>query len=275
MQDLQKRPIPSTKEMLPIVGLGTWETFDVTPKGEEQSQLKDVLKTLVSKGASVVDSSPMYGNAERIVGELSQELDINKQLFVATKVWTSGQAEGIKQMERSFLLFKRKTIDLLQVHNLMDWQTHLKTLNDWKEQGRVRYVGLTHYLDSAHETIESIITKHSIDFIQINYSVNSRNAEKRLLKVAADKNVAVLINRPFEEGALFNRVKGKPVPEWAKAFDCESWGQVFLKFILSNPHVTCVIPGTSKVKHLLDNLGAALGRLPSEKERQRIVEALS
>lgn len=274
MNQIKHRIIPSTKESLPMVGLGTWQTFDVGADSSEREPLKEVLKMLVSQGGSVIDSSPMYGNSESVVGELSSELDINKKLFIATKVWTSGKENGIRQMEDSFKLLRRDQIDLLQIHNLVDWQTHLSTLREWKDQGRIRYIGLTHYTDSAHGTIESIISKNQIDFIQINYSVNRRNAEKRLLPLAADRNVAVFINRPFEEGALFNKVKGKQLPEWAKEFDCKSWGQLFLKFILSNPHVTCIIPGTSKVKHLMDNLGAAVGKLPDEKQRQQIIDTL-
>lgn len=274
MTQIQRRIIPSTKEPLPIVGLGTWQTFDVGTSNTEREPLKEVLKTLVSNGASVIDSSPMYGNSEAVVGDLSKELGVNEKLFIATKVWTSGKENGIRQMENSFKLLKRDKVDLLQIHNLVDWQTHLKTLREWKEKGRIRYIGLTHYTASAHDTLESIISNNEIDFIQINYSVNSRNAEKSLLPKAAEKNIAALVNRPFEEGALFNKVKGKPLPEWASEFDCNSWGQVFLKFILSNPHVTCVIPGTAKSKHLIDNLGAGMGKLPDEKQRQLIINAL-
>jgi diketogulonate reductase-like aldo/keto reductase len=218
-----------------------------------------------------VDSSPMYGSSEKVVGDLSTLENLNEKLFMATKVWTTGKQEGIRQMENSFSLLRRRKMDLMQIHNLVDWKTHIKTLREWKESGKIRYIGLTHYTDSAHPTLESIITAEPIDFIQINYSLRDRNAEKSLLPTAREKEVAVLINRPFEEGALFNLVKGKALPEWAASFDCNSWGQFFLKFILANQAVTCVIPGTSKPKHLLDNLEAGQGKLPDEKQREQMI----
>jgi diketogulonate reductase-like aldo/keto reductase len=275
MQNILRRQIASTAELLPCIGLGTWQTFDVGNSEEERGPLREILRTMVARGASVVDSSPMYGTSEKVVGDLSTEADVNDKLFIATKVWTSGLQEGKDQMNKSFVLLKRKKIDLMQIHNLMDWQTHLKTLQEWKEAGKIRYIGLTHYLDGMHEKMEDIIRKNRVDFIQINYSMNSRNAEKRLLPAAADNNVAVLINRPFEEGALFDRVKGKTLPAWAAEFDCSSWGQFFLKFILSNPHVTCAIPGTSKVRHMIDNLGAAMGKLPDKELREKMIQTLS
>ncbi|MFZ6011800.1 MAG: aldo/keto reductase [Bacteroidota bacterium] len=275
MRQLLTRKIPSSGEPLPSVGVGTWQTFDVGESDAERNPLREVLKNLVAEGGRVIDSSPMYGRSEDVVGDLAQELNLNQKLFFATKVWTSGAEAGKEQMKNSFRLFRRKTIDLMQVHNLTDWKTHLKTLQKWKEEGRIRYIGLTHYLDSSHETMEKIIRQNPIDFIQINYSVMSRHAESRLFPAAIDQKVAVLINRPFEEGALFNKVKGKQLPEWAVEFDCQSWAQFFLKFILSHPAVTCVIPGTSKLKHLLDNIGAGKGKLPDEKQRQKMISLLS
>jgi diketogulonate reductase-like aldo/keto reductase len=275
MQNVLKRPIPSTEELLPAVGLGTWQTFDVNDSDEELAPLREVLKTLILKGAKVVDSSPMYGRSEKVVGDLSTAENINAQLFIATKVWTSGVDEGKKQMQRSFELLRRSKVDLMQVHNLVDWQNHLRTLQSWKDEGKVRYIGVTHYLDSMHDKLESIIRTNKIDFIQVNYSIASRNAEKRLLPFARENNVAVIINRPFEEGALFQRVQGKALPPFAREMDCSSWGQFFLKFILSNENVTCVIPGTSKVKHLIDNLSAGEGRLPNAKEREEMIRLIS
>jgi diketogulonate reductase-like aldo/keto reductase len=272
---LIKRSIPSTNETLPAIGLGTWQTFDVSTASSDRAPLSEVLQSMHELGGRVIDSSPMYGNSERVVGDLSTELNLNKDFFIATKVWTSGKEAGIRQMNESFKLLQRKTIDLMQVHNLVDWKSHFETLRAWKEEKRIRYIGITHYLDSAHSTVEQIIKENKIDFIQINYSLGSRNAEKRLLPAAAERGVAVLINRPFEEGALFNAVKGKTLPSWASEFDCKSWGQFFLKFIISNPHVTCAIPGTSRAKHLIDNLGAAMGRLPDEKQRQKMIEVLA
>lgn len=272
--EIMKRAIPSSQELLPCVGLGTWQTFDVGDSESEREPLKKVLKTLVEKGGSVIDSSPMYGRSEDVAGDLSTELRLNDKLFVATKVWTSGKDSGIRQMNESFRLLRRSTLDLMQVHNLTDWETHLKTLRTWKDQGRIRYIGLTHYLDSVHDRLAAIISKESVDFIQVNYNMLDRNAENRLLPVAQEKGVAVLINRPFEEGALFQRVKGKTLPAWAETFDCASWGQFFLKYILSHPAVTCVIPGTSKPHHMLDNLGAAFGKLPDVKQRAEMIKIL-
>ena len=270
-ESILKRAIPGTGEMLPCVGVGTWQTFDVGSADSERSPLLQVLKSLVEKGGKVIDSSPMYGNSEAIAGDLSTQAGLNSKLFIATKVWTSGEANGIRQMNDSFSLLKRKQMDLMQIHNLLDWQTHLKTIRGWKEQEKVRYIGLTHYQDGMHDTLAGIIKTHPVDFIQINYNLLDRNAEKYLLPLAAEKKIAVLINRPFEEGALFQKVKGKVLPDWAAEFDCKSWAQFFLKYILSNSTVTCVIPGTSKPTHLIDNLSAGIGKLPNEDQRKRMV----
>ena len=264
--DILQRAIPASDEKIPAVGLGTWQTFDAGEGEAERAPLKLVLKTLVENGGSVVDSSPMYGNSERVVGDLSTDLKINSQLFVATKVWTRGKEAGIQQMNNSFALLKRKKIDLMQIHNLVDWEVHYKTLRQWKDEGKIRYLGITHYTEGAYGSIEQILKTTPIDFLQINYSMLSRKAEERLFPVAQEKKVAVIINQPFEGGELFSRVKGKTLPGWAKEFDCNSWGQFFLKFILAQPAVTCVIPGTSKAHHMLDNLHAAYGKLPSESQ---------
>jgi diketogulonate reductase-like aldo/keto reductase len=269
------RIIPKSHEALPVVGVGTWQTFDVGDKEQERTPLKEVLKTLFDHGGTVIDSSPMYGRSEKVVGELSTEVKLNDKFFMATKVWTSGKDNGIKQMNDSFALLKRKHIDLMQIHNLVDWQTHLKTLIDWKAQGKIKYIGITHYTESAYAALERVMKEHSIDFLQINYNLLSRKAEERLLPLAQEKQIAVLINQPFESGNLFTRVSGKLLPAWAKDFDCESWGQFFLKFILSHPAVTCVIPGTSKPHHMLDNLGAGFGRLPDDKQRQAMINYFS
>ncbi len=271
-QGILTRTIPSSGEKLPVIGLGTWQTFDVSDSADEREPLKEVLKTLIAKGGSVVDSSPMYGKSEAVVGDLSTALSLNDMLFIATKVWTQGKENGIRQMKESFRLLHREKIDLMQIHNLTDWQTHLKTLREWKEQGKIKYIGLTHYVNSAHEKLRSIIEKEQVDFIQINYNMLDRHAADYLLPFAKEKNVAVLINQPFESGSLFQKVKGKKLPEWAREFDCNSWGQFFLKYILSNPAVTCVIPGTSKPHHMLDNLGAAFGKLPTQKQRAEMVK---
>ncbi|HEY5917955.1 MAG TPA: aldo/keto reductase [Chryseolinea sp.] len=270
-----KRVIPSSNEQVTPVGVGTWRTFDVGDADSEREPLKGVLRTLIEKTGSVIDSSPMYGRSERIIGELSTELSLNSKLFIATKVWTSGEQEGIRQMNNSFALLKRDKIDLMQIHNIVDWQTHLKTLRSWKESGKIRYIGITHYLESAYSTIEQILKSNTLDFLQINYSLVSRQAEERLFPLAKEKQVAVIINRPFEEGALFSNVKGKPLPEWAIEFDCNNWAQFFLKFILSNTTVTCVIPGTDRPDHMIENMGAAYGLLPSEKHRSQMVKLIN
>lgn len=265
----------STGEQIPVVGLGTWQTFDVGENSTATNPLKEVLTTLLEKGGSVVDSSPMYGRSEKVVGDLSTELKINDKLFIATKVWTTGKEQGIKQMNESFQLLGRKQLDLMQIHNLVDWRTHLVTLRDWKAQEKVRYIGITHYTESAYDQVEQIMKREPIDFLQINYSLLSRKAEERLFPLAQEKKISVLINRPFEEGALFSRVRGKTLPDWAKEFDCSSWGQFFLKFILSHPAVTCVIPGTSKPHHMADNAMAGVGKLPDTDHRKKMIALLN
>ena len=269
-----QRTIPSTGEKLPAVGVGTWQTFNVGHSEAERKPLKEVLQKMIETGSTVIDSSPMYGSSENVVGDLSTEAGVNDKLFIATKVWTTGVAEGINQMNESFIFLKRKKIDLMQIHNIVDWQTHLKTLRKWKEEGKIRYIGLTHYTDTSHDTLISILKNNPVDFIQINYNLLDRHAEEKLLPYAQEKKVAVLINRPFEEGALFSRVKGKTVPAWAREFDCASWGQFFLKFILANPAVTCVIPGTSKVTHLQDNIQAGIGKLPTAEHKRKMIELI-
>jgi diketogulonate reductase-like aldo/keto reductase len=271
-----KRAIPGTEELLPCVGLGTWRTFDVGPEESERSPLSDVLRNLVRKEGRVVDTSPMYGKSQEVLGELSETLSIGSDLFLATKVWTSGETAGKEQIENSMNLLRRKKIDLLQIHNLVDWQTHLKTLREWKDQGRARYIGITHYIEGMHPNMETILKNNPIDFIQVNYSLGTRNADKRLLPAAADYGKAVIINRPFEEGALFDRVKNITFPEWARQeLNCNSWAQLFLKFILSNPSVTCTIPATSNPVHLLENVEAATTLLPDEKQRQKMIALLA
>lgn len=270
-----KRPIPRSGEALPVVGVGTWQTFDVGPKAPERAELKDVLRILVESGGSVVDSSPMYGKSEGVAGDLAAELGLRDKLFFATKVWTSGRDAGIRQMEDSFRLMRAQRMDLMQVHNLLDLQVHAKTLRDWKAAGRIRYIGITHYHDGAHAELEKIVKTREWDFVQFNYSMEEREAEARLLPACADSGTAVLVNRPYSQGGLFPRVKGKPLPAWATEFDCASWGQFFLKYLLGNPAVTCVIPGTSRVAHMKDNAQAGIGRLPDAAMRRRMAEYLA
>lgn len=268
------RPIPSSGEALPVVGLGTWIQFDVGAAESERQPLREVLQRMADMGGKLIDSSPMYGQSEQVVGDLSVATGLADRFFYATKVWTSGRLAGIGQMEASLRKMQRKTMDLMQVHNLVDWRTHLKTLQQWKDEGKIRYVGVTHYTVSAHEQLEQIIKSHRIDFVQFNYSIRVRNAERRLLDAARDRGVAVIINEPFEKGELFGAVKGKTLPEWAAEYDINSWGQFFLKFILSHPAVNCVIPGTSNPKHAADNMGAGYGRLPDAKGREKMAQVV-
>lgn len=267
---IDKRPIPVSGEMIPVVGLGTWRTFDAGNSKEKRAALLEVLKTLIQKGASVIDSSPMYGSSETVVGDLSQELNIRNKLFLATKVWTDGKEEGIRQMNQSFQKMKTDKMDLMQVHNLVDVHTHLKTLRNWKEQGKIRYFGITHYVPGVYPEMIRLIKTEKPDFVQCCYNITTRDAEKELLPLAKEKGIAVLINRPFEEGNLFNVVKGNPLPPWAKEYDINTWAQFFLKFIISHPSVTCAIPGTSKASHMQENIGAGTGKLPDEKARNKM-----
>lgn len=269
-----KRRIPRSGEMLPVVGVGTWQTFDVGAQAPERAELKEVLRLLVGGGGSVVDSSPMYGEAERVAGDLAAELRLRDKLFFATKVWANGRESGIRQMESSFRLIRTRRMDLMQVHNLEDVGVHAQTLREWRDAGRIRYLGITHYHSGAYAELERLIRSREWDFAQFNYSMAERAAEARLLPACVEAGVAVIANRPFSQGGLFPRVKGKALPAWAAEFDCASWAQFFLKYILSHPAVTCAIPGTSRVAHLKDNLGAGLGRLPDAKTRQRMVEYL-
>lgn len=272
--DIRTRPIPSSGEPLPCVGLGTWRQFDVGADSDQRGALKEVLRRLVDLGASVVDSSPMYGRAERMVGTLSAELGLTDQIFGATKVWTRGRDSGIEQMNRSMDRMQQHPMDLMQVHNLLDWKTHLDTLQRWKEDGTVRYIGVTHYVTSAFDELASIISNRDIDVVQLPYSIQTTRAERRLLPLAAEHDVGVIVNEPFEGGSLFARVDDEPLPDWAASFDCESWAQFFLKYILGHEAVTCVIPGTSDPAHLTDNVRAAYGRLPDDDTRERMRQTL-
>jgi diketogulonate reductase-like aldo/keto reductase len=271
---LIQRPIPRSGEQLPVVGLGTWQTFDVGPRAAELTGLKEVLRAFADLGGKLVDSSPMYGQAERVAGELITELGLQDKLFLATKVWTSGREAGIRQMEQSFRLMRTARMDLMQVHNLLDLDTHVKTLREWKKTGRIRYLGITHYHSGAFADLERLVKTREYDFVQFNFSMGEREAEARLLPACADSGTAVIINRPFAEGSLFARTRGKAVPEWAAEFDCSSWAQFFLKWIVAHPAVTCVIPATRRVEHLKDNMQAGMGRLPDAAMRQRMVEHL-
>jgi diketogulonate reductase-like aldo/keto reductase len=274
-ETLIQRPIPRTGELLPVIGLGTWQTFDVGPTDTERGPLRQVLSDFIKLGGSVIDSSPMYGRSEAVVGDLAGELNAHKKLFLATKVWTSGREEGIRQMEQSLAKLRASHIDLMQVHNLVDYRTHLVTLRQWKEQGRIRYIGVTHSTESAYDDLAKVIQSEELDFVQLNYSVAERAAERRLLPLAAERGLAVLINRPLAAGGLFRKVSSHPLPAWAAEIDCTSWAQLFLKFVISHPAVTCAIPATSKIQHLRDNMQADFGKLPDAKIRERIARSIA
>lgn len=267
---IAQRPIHSSGEMLPVIGLGTYQAFGVGTSASEREPLRKVLRQFAGKGGSVIDSSPMYGRSEGVVGDLSAELSLRPRLFMATKVWTSGQQSGIDQMNESFRRMRVDVMDLMQIHNLVDLQTHAKTLEQWKESGKLRYTGVTHYRASAHDALERIMQQRKFDFSQFNYSIVEREAEARLLPAALDTGTATIINRPFAAAGLFSRVRGVALPSWAAEFDCKSWAQFFLKYIVSHPAVTCAIPATSKPKHLVDNMMAGYGRLPDEALRKRM-----
>jgi diketogulonate reductase-like aldo/keto reductase len=265
-----ERRVPASGEALPVVGIGTWRVFDVGASAADRAPIKEVLRRLPELGGKVIDSSPMYGAAESVIGEVGSEVGVLDRLFLATKVWTSGRQAGIAQMEESFRRLRAKRVDLMQIHNLEDWSTHLRTLREWKAAGRVRYLGITHYTVSAYDELERVLRGERLDFVQVNYSLGERDAERRILPLAQERGVAVIANRPFAEGGMFSRVRGKPVPPWVAEIDCESWAQVFLKWILGHPAVTCVIPGTGKPEHLADNMKAGTGRLPDRAMRERI-----
>jgi diketogulonate reductase-like aldo/keto reductase len=267
-----RRPIYSSGERLPVIGLGTYQSFGVGKSAADREPLEKVLKLFTEYGGSVIDSSPMYGTSEQVIGDLSSALGLRPKLFMATKVWTSGEDAGIAQMNESFRRMRVDVMDLMQIHNLMDWRTHAKTLAKWKEAATVRYTGVTHYHSGAYASLEDIIKTKMFDFVQLNYSIAEREAEQRLLPLARELGIAVIANRPFAAAGLFSRVRGKKLPSWAAEFDCETWAQFFLKYIVSHPAVTCAIPATGKPKHLVDNMGAGYGRLPDEATRRRMVK---
>jgi aryl-alcohol dehydrogenase-like predicted oxidoreductase len=270
--EMLSKKIPSTHEELPVIGVGTWQTFDAGNDSAARAPLAEVLKVFAEAGGRIVDSSPMYGSSESVAGDLIAQLGLRERLFVATKVWTSGRAEGIRQMEDSFRRLRVERMDLMQVHNLVDVATHTKTLQEWKKQGRVRYMGITHYTSSAYREVERALKNAQYDFLQINYSLAEREAEQRVLPLARELGVAVIINRPFAEGALFRKAKGKALPPWAAELGIASWAQYFLKWIAAHPAVTCAIPGTAKPEHMRDNIAAGMGALPDEATRKKMLQ---
>jgi len=268
-ESMISRKIPSSGEALPCVGIGTYQTFDVSSP-EQHQEVKAVMRDFARLRGRVVDTSPMYGAAESVIGEVLTELNLGKELFLATKVWIEGRDAGLAQARQSMQRMKTPKLDLIQVHNLLDADTHLSWLKEWKHKGQVRYIGVTHYAEGAYAALEKQITTKQLDFVQFNYSMGEREAEKRLLPAAIASGTAVIVNRPFAKASLFDRVRGRQLPEWASEFDAGTWAQFFLKYILGHPAVTCVIPATRNPKHLADDMQAGRGRLPDAKMRQRM-----
>lgn len=266
------RTIPSSGETLPVIGVGTYRGFDVASRSKERTALEEVLRTLLSRGGSLLDSSPMYGRAEEISGELITAQRAREKMFVATKVWTEGRAAGIMQMEQSMKYLCCARLDLMQIHNLVDWRTHLTTLRAWKEEGRVRYLGITHYSSSAYGEMEKIMRVEPLDFLQLNYSIEDREAERRLLPLAAERGMAVLVNLPFGQGSLFQTLGRRPIPTWIHEAGCDTWSQALLKFVLSHQAVTCVIPGTGNPAHMLGNCKAGLAPMLDETTKKKLTE---
>jgi len=268
----QARAIPSTGERIPIVGMGSWITFNVGPSQKLRDARVKVLQTFFDLGGAMVDSSPMYGSSEDVIGYCLKQIDNDRALFSATKVWTVSEAMGKRQMKRSADLWGLEKFDLMQIHNLLDWETHLRTLTAWKEQGRVRHLGITTSHGRRHGDLMKVMQSQPLDFVQFTYNIGDREAEKRLLPFARDKGIAVIINRPFRRGDLFSRYARHPLPEWAADIGCENWAQFFLKFVISHPAVTCAIPATSRVDHMVENMGALKGPLPDARMRRRMVQ---
>jgi diketogulonate reductase-like aldo/keto reductase len=273
-EKMHTRQIHSSGAPLPVIGCGTWRVFDVGPGPEERAPLAEVLRILFEAGGSVIDSSPMYGPAEAVAGDLLEASNARAKAFIATKVWTSGRDAGIAQMQQSLSRFRTRHIELMQVHNLLDWRTQLATLRAWKREGRIRYLGVTHYTPGAYDELEAVMRSETLDFVQLNYAMNDRAAEKTLLPLAAERGISVLVNQPFGGGGLLRSLLNKPLPAWAGEIGCQSWAQILLKFVLGHPAVTCVIPGTGKPEHMRDNVQAGLGAIPDEKTRQRMAALL-
>ncbi|MEX2531811.1 MAG: aldo/keto reductase [Gemmatimonadota bacterium] len=270
--DLIQRAIPSSGEEIPVIGMGTWQTFMVEDREEELAPLREVMRSFYELGGRVLDSSPMYDPAEQVAGDLAAELGLVDDLWVATKVWTEGREEGIAQMEQSMAELRRSNIELMQVHNLVDVEVHLETLQEWKEAGRFRYIGITDTSAQRYPAVEALLDDERIDFVQTNYSLAERQSAERVLPAARERGVAVMVARPFGGGSLFPAVQGRDLPGWAAEFDCTAWSQFFLKYIISHPAITCAIPATSNPDHLRENMGGGVGRLPDQDTRRRMEE---
>ena len=272
---MHQRRIPASGELLPVVGVSTWRTFDVGAKPEDRAPLAEVLRLLFEAGGSAIDTSPMYGSAEAVVGDLLAAANARAKAFIATKVWTTGRDAGIAQMRNSLRLLKTDRIDLMQIHNLVDWRAHMPTLRAWKAEGRIRYLGITHYTQSAHGELESVMRTEKWDFVQLNYALDDRAVERTLLPLAAERGIAVIVNQPFGGGGLLRKLSSRKLPDWAGEIGVTSWAQLLLKFVLANPAVTCVIPGTGKPAHMTDNLQAGFGIYPDAALLKRMLAEIS
>ena len=268
------KAIPSSGERLPVIGIGTNRWAAAGPASEIQA-LRDTLRTFRSGGGRVIDTAPAYRTSEKALGQLIDQLGFEDAFFLATKVDREEQQEGIERMEDSLRKLNRSTMDLMQVHNLRGAETQLETMLEWREAGRVRYVGITTSRVSQHAEMEALMRSHPLDFIQVNYSLADRDAEARILPLAEEKGIAVLANRPLAHGRLFEATRGVGMPDWAAEFDCRSWGQFFLKYVVSHAGVTCAIPGMTKLAHAEDNMGANFGRLPDAELRTRQEELIA
>jgi len=267
------RPIPSSGELLPVIGMGTSRTFDAGADVATVARLAEVMEAFFAGGGTVIDSSPMYGEAESRVGDVLRGMAKRPALFAATKVWTEGREEGIAQMQTSAQRMNVDRFDLIAVHNLVDWKTQLATLKDWKAAGKVRYIGITTSHGRYHEDLLEIMSAAPLDFVQLTYNIGNRIAEERLLPLARDRGIATMINRPYQRGALFKRSSGQALPDVARDLGCDSWGQFYLKYIIGHPAVTCLIPATSKTHHMVDNMGANVGAVPDKKQREEMLRA--
>ncbi len=270
-EQLIYRAIPATGELLPALGMGSYQTFNISEDSPLKTELKQILATFFEMHGCLIDSSPMYGRSESVIGELVSEIELKDRYFAASKIWTYGKEAGLKAVETTQQRMQVKKMDLMQVHNLRDWKVHLPTLQSLKQENKLRYTGITTSFLGQYDEFEAVMHKEKLDFVQLNYNIKIREAEKRLLPLAMDKGVAVIVNMPYEKGRLFKLVRGKKLPEWTQEFDCESWGQFFLKFILSHPAVTCAIPATSKLEHMVDNMQAMVGQLPTSKMREKML----
>jgi len=269
---LQRRSIPKSGELLPAIGMGSWLTFAVAGDAQATAQRVEVLRAFLDAGGHLIDSSPMYGSSEQVIGECLRKLDAYKRIFAATKVWTVGWQSGVRQMRRSRLLWGVERFDLMQIHNMLDWRTHLETLKSWKHEGRIRYIGITTSHGRRHAELEQALSaEDAFDFVQLTYNIEDRSVEQRLLPLARERRLAVIVNRPFQGGDLFGRVAGRPLPDWANELQCRNWAQFFLKFIISHPAVTCAIPATSRVEHMRENMGALRGPVPDNALRGKML----